>query len=344
MNRFCYVCKSAFKSIYCFKCITAIRVISVYICLLIILSFLALYYGTQEFINGSVQFSNINELNLYVAELPGQDINPQFSLYESEFHAIQRRIVFNNTYLGGISVSVISKNYPYLYNDFLSAGRAIEEENECIVGNIVAKKYGMQIGDDIAIGKGHYKVSGFTGVPRFASKILLVDENEVEIGYPRFYFFSDSEYCSMANNEFLFRHNEIRDYFYKFLNDYSGELIILVCVMILIYSLLSIAIIMQLYSERIHMRILIQYYSGVNNAVVFMQSLIENTIISSIATILAYITAILFLDYLMQITMVYAYLPLNSLVEVYLFAIFLSVILSSIDIRMNRRMINRGRK
>lgn len=74
MNKLLYICTAAVKSIKRFKFISFIRIASIYVCLLIVSVILSLYFGSNQYINGSNSFKNIDSLNLYVAESPDKDI------------------------------------------------------------------------------------------------------------------------------------------------------------------------------------------------------------------------------------------------------------------------------
>ena len=153
---------------------------------------LSLYFGSNQYINGSNSFKNIDSLNLYVAESPDKDIAIIPTDLDFEYYASQKRIIYDDLYLGGISLSVISNNYAMIYRDFLAEGKETINDKECIIGKNIADKYKIDLNDTITIGDKNFTVSAITKLPRFSQKILLSDIDVVEVSYPKFYFYKDN--------------------------------------------------------------------------------------------------------------------------------------------------------
>ena len=338
MNKLLYICTAAVKSIKRFKFISFIRIASIYVCLLIVSVILSLYFGSNQYINGSNSFKNIDSLNLYVAESPDKDIAIIPTDLDFEYYASQKRIIYDDLYLGGISLSVISNNYAMIYRDFLAEGKETINDKECIIGKNIADKYKIDLNDTITIGDKNFTVSAITKLPRFSQKILLSDIDVVEVSYPKFYFYKDSVNIEDADKNNIYSHTRIYDYFTKFLNNSSLITIVISCLIVLFYSLMSITNIYKFYNEKLIITNFVQYATGASRATITFQSLIENLIISFISSVFAFISAKCLLNSLMKLTSFYLYLPIYSFGVIIIFAFLLSAILAYINIRMNNKI------
>lgn len=339
MNRFRYIGSSVFKNIFRFKFISGIRAASVYLCLFIMAVIVSLHFGAHEYINGSNSFKNISNLNLYVAKSRNEDVGQYPDDVEFEFYASQNRIVFQESYLGGVSLSMISLNYPDLYRDFFKHGQKMRDHGECIIGENLSNKHNIRVNDVITIGNKNFTVSGITKLPRFSQKILVSDPAIVEIGYPKFYFFDDESTKDGFHQNHLYSHDRVYSYFTEFLNDTSIFSLIVTCFVVLFYSLMSITNIYKFYLEKVQITNFIQYATGASRTVIFLQSFMENLVVSFFAAFLAYISVKRIINSLMQLTSFYLYLPMRSLLILLFFAFLLSAILAFINIKLNKRMV-----
>ena len=141
MKSFVYACKLALINIKRFRMITFIRLIGFYICMLIITVLLTVYFGSVQYINGSLKFNNIDNLNLYVANSPQEELEFN-SENHFEFSAVQQRVICNKKYLSGIGFSLIDEKFHEVYQDFISDGNMINNlQTECIIVKNLSIKY-----------------------------------------------------------------------------------------------------------------------------------------------------------------------------------------------------------
>lgn len=336
MKSFVYACKLALINIKRFRMITFIRLIGFYICMLIITVILTVYFGSVQYINGSLKFNNIDDLNLYVANSPQEELEFN-SENHFEFPAVQQRVICNKKYLSGIGFSLIDEKFNEVYQDFISDGNMINNlQTDCIIGKNLSIKYNIKIGDEITISDQDFCVVGVTEIPRFTTQILLSDNDIVQTHFPKFYFFENNYNFNLDENN-LYQNKNIYLYFRKFLDKESVFSILFMIIIILLYSMLSIINIHKFYFEKMNIAHQLQFAVGAKKSIVFFQNFFECLLITNFSNILAYISIYKLLKTFIKIVFINLYLPIYSLFILFLISLVISSVYALI---ISKRGVN----
>lgn len=332
INRLLYCGKLAIRNISRYPIIFIIRIIFAIFLMIIMSIYLSLYFGKVSFFDNSSNFNEIDSLNLYVAdnydEVPFKiDSNDKI---EFEMFALQDRIVYNDIYISNVSIEYISSDFDSVYKNLISDGNFISEiSSECMIGEDVALKYGISLGNTINIGSHDYIVAGVTNIPKYSSKILLCDPSAIQIGYPQMYYYRGN--AKQIGTGKVYHANEINTYFETFFQDGSFMLILIPCIFIIIYSMTAYLNINKFYMNKTKMADLIKNYIGACKTDIFFQYMIENTIIFEIGATAAYLasfpTATFIKKQFKYITLKFAF-PSELLIIITAFAFLIAVIIS----------------
>lgn len=122
-------------------------------------------------------------------------------------------ITFNQEIM--IGVSVIGTNtvfYNMLSDSKYIVGRWFDSEKECVIGEKIANRYQVSMGDTIVINNYSYEVVGINNILKY-SEIIFIDDTAGSIRYDSTSIFDSSTYKAGFNNM------QKPQYYYVYLNE-----------------------------------------------------------------------------------------------------------------------------
>lgn len=298
IHKLLYCTELALRNIRRFRFISIVRFASAFFLMIVISLFLSSYYGSVSYINDSLNYSDILLLNMYIAENPDELPISENSEFEFEIWSSQNRIVFDDYYISNINLVLLSNNFNSVYRNFISCGNYISDPlSQCVVGESVAIKYDISLGDTINIGSRDYITVGFTAIPKYSSKILLCDPSSVQTGYPQMYYYWGD--VRQIGSGITYKSSEITEYFKKFLQNDSIFISMLIpFTFIIIYSLIAISNINSFYLYKTQTAVIIKQFVGAQRWTIFCQKFIENMIVFESGAAIAYLFSFPMIDLL----------------------------------------------
>lgn len=86
-------------------------------------------------------------------------------------------VFYDDKIVSGAELLLMSKEFPELLKKtYPITGRWFQNEKECLIGNIVKGKYGVELGEQILIGSNTYEVVGILEIPYY-DKSIIIDES-----------------------------------------------------------------------------------------------------------------------------------------------------------------------
>ena len=330
MNSLLYLFDISFRNIRRYRLSSVIRFIGFFLCFFVMLLYMGVFFGAMKRLNTVGNIKDVSNCSMFVA-LTEPDIPEGYIHYSS--YAFQNMIFFEDTYIDNAGLRVTDADYPDLFDKYFLEGRKISDsESECIVGNKIAKKYNIAVGDRIIIKSRTFDVCGVTADNIDSEHILINDSTVADVEYPRLYFFNDSDVPKkISGSRNLYIHDEIKAYF-DMSEAGSGATreMICICLAVLLYSLVSIYSIFMFYMEKRSVAMEVCYCVGVSKKVVFLQIFLENILISGTSALCAYAFTRLLEAPLRTFNLYEFNFPLHTLYSTLAFALIISLILSTI--------------
>lgn len=289
INKVLYCLELIFRNFKRYITVNIFRFLSVNFFMLVLALLLATYYGSISYINDSLNYNDISSLNMYIAENP--DELPISKEVEFEIWATQDRIVYNDSYITNVNLSLVSLGFDSIYEKFISDGSYIIDcFSQCVVGESIVHKYDIALGETIYIGSRKYIVTGVTSIPKYSSKILLCDSDAVQKGYPQMYYYRGD--IQPIGSGKTYKSNEIKEYFKIFLKNGTFINMLLPCMSILIYSAITISNVNGYYFHKTKNQKNIKQYIGVQRIILFFEVVAENLFVFECGAVTAFLISL----------------------------------------------------
>lgn len=219
-------------------------------------------------------------------------------------NVMQRENVFiHNSLVIGYKLCLVDENFnDILSSGWLSDGKTIVKENECIIGKKLAKKENVTIGDTLRINDNEYIVSGINQIPNYEKSIMISDTSKVKFDlYDATYFIKtdgnikdigsdlENHVISHYGTYDFYYETEINNLFYNKLSSGWGPTIV-ISLLSLLYSLVNIYNIMRFYTIKFRRKIAISLAFGSTKGQIYLQKYIEVAIVSLMGSFLTYFT------------------------------------------------------
>jgi len=325
-----YILSILAKSIYINKYINAIQILCLTLGMIIPFFFLCQFNGafldskendkfqiTDKLIMFSPDlYSDVKVLQKADIQLMKQIENIENVYFINRYHT--NNIFINNKLNISYSVYTVDKDINSCWKaDWIEEGEIWENNNECIIGKVVAQRSRLIIGDDIEIDGKVYIIKGISDIPKYRSSILINQElvDNIELW--------DVVYYADVSNDIDKVSNEINNWLIKNYGTYHiyiGQEInqleytklsrgwftsIILSIISLIYSLVNIYNILYFYSIKTRRKLAIILAIGATKGQIFIQKYFEIGINMFIASILSYISLSLiqktFIQYILSI-------------------------------------------
>lgn len=103
----------------------------------------------------------IQEDNKYIEEIQGvNSLNEEVVLYQDNF-------------CPDIHVCTVTKNYEHIFKGQYLIGESINNDQNAVIGNEAAKRYGIEIGDRVEIGNHSFSICGILRVPQYSNHVMV---------------------------------------------------------------------------------------------------------------------------------------------------------------------------
>lgn len=277
MIKYVFLLKTALINIRKNKLLWISKSISSHFCLYFAIFMIGTYGGGQTYVREKYNFKNADCLEIYVAEdvkmLPN---NPNDAAHFI-IYAQNDQVLFEGNYLAEVGISLTDKGYGELFECFCEKGRYISDtESECVIGNAIARKYGVCLSDEIRIGAREYTVCGITDNAGYRNTILLCDSRELEVGCPQIYISTGELYGTGLR----FKGKEILRYFAS-MTDMSDIIpIAAVCAAMLVFSAINVLNLTIINAKRSALMISIHRSLGASRKELFAMRFTENFVIN----------------------------------------------------------------
>lgn len=277
MSKLIFFIKTAVINTYRNRLLWISKALSSLFCLYFALFMIGAYGGGQAFARERCSFRNADALEMYVAEEFGKlPKNPEDAEH-FVFYARNEQVMYGSEYLGGVGIALTDLKFAELFDNFCARGEYISDaENECVIGNATAEKYGIKLSDKISVGARDYMVRGITANAGYRSTILLCDPRELEVGCPQIFLSS----ITLHGSGIKYKGEHIRDYFAD-MSDVSDYIpIAAVCAFMLVFSAVNVLNITLINAKKTAFTVSVHRSLGASRKVVFMIRFFGNYLIN----------------------------------------------------------------
>ena len=277
MSKLIFFIKTAVINTYRNRLLWISKALSSLFCLYFALFMIGAYGGGQAFARERCSFRNADALEMYVAEEFGKlPKNPEDAEH-FVFYARNELVMYGSEYLGGVGIALTDLKFAELFDNFCARGEYISDtENECVIGNATAEKYGIKLSDKISVGARDYMVRGITANAGYRSTILLCDPRELEVGCPQIFLSS----ITLHGSGIKYKGEHIRDYFAD-MSDVSDYIpIAAVCAFMLVFSAVNVLNITLINAKKTAFTVSVHRSLGASRKVVFMIRFFGNYLIN----------------------------------------------------------------
>ncbi len=277
MAEYVFLLKIALINIRKNKLLWISKSISSLFCLYFALFMIGTYGGDQRLVQEIYNFKNIDSLEMYVAEgMKKLPKNPEDAAHFI-IYAQNDQVLFEGNFLAEVGISLTDKGYGELFEGFCKHGQYISDtESECVIGNVIAEKFGISISDEISIGAREYTVCGITENAGYRNTILLCDPRELEVGCPQIYISSSELYGTGLR----FKGKEINKYFSSMMDISDIIPIAAMCAAMLVFSGINVLNLTIINAKKSALAINIHRSLGASRKKLFTMRFTENLAIN----------------------------------------------------------------
>lgn len=164
-----------------------------------------------------IRFDNIIVIENYSQERIGNTDNLKKNLnFIKEIYGFmqifENIVIHNKKVITGTSIYATDAGYDIFFNDYPITGKWFQDNDECIIGYNISKKYNIKLNDKLIVGDNTYRIAGILNIEKFSYSIFIPDKSISENKYP------------VPQDYFIFS-NDISGSSILLLNNYlSGEL------------------------------------------------------------------------------------------------------------------------
>lgn len=311
-----YIATATIKSIWRNKFVACIQILCFALGMLIPFFFIGQYYAACADVEKNTKL--IDTKNLLQLEPDMEtDTNSAMQISElsefskmfpsEELHFINtyntNNVLINNEVCAGTSIYIVDNSIDRMWrNGWLAEGNGLKEGKEdCIVGNSLAKKNKISVGDFIEVEQQRYLVSGICDIPVYKSSILLnadgvseldlwdvkyyvkmgkLDENKVT--KIEKYIFGKNGMCKISKEEEI-----TNKYFEELKRGWSVSIIISVVSML--YGMINLYNILFFFFMKTRKNVFICITQGATKIHIFLQKYIEIAINTFFSSVLSYL-------------------------------------------------------
>lgn len=311
-----YIATATMKSIWRNKFVACIQILCFALGMLIPFFFVSQYYAAHADAEKNIKLIDTKNLLQLEPDMK-TDTNSAMQISEistfskmfpsEEIHFINyiytNNVLINNKVCAGSSICIVDNSIDRMWRDgWLAEGNGLKKgKKDCIVGNSLAKKNKIFVGDFIEVEQQRYLVSGICDIPAYKRSILLnadgssetdlwdvkyyvkmkkIDENKVaEIEK---YIFGKSGMCNISKEE------QITNKYFERLKD-GWSVSIILSVVSMLYGMINLYNILHFFFLKTRKNIFICITQGATKIHIFLQKYIEIAINTFFSSVLSYL-------------------------------------------------------